>query len=47
VKYYVRGAALVIAGLITSAGTYPMAVRIARKVFGLRDFLNIHMVDVI
>jgi hypothetical protein len=45
VQYYFRGAALIGTGLITSALTYPIAVRIAKKVFRLTSILNIHMVD--
>lgn len=44
-QYYFRGAALIIVGAITSATTYPLAVRIAKRVFKLKDFLNIHMVS--
>lgn len=45
VQYYFRGATLVAIGLLTSAITYPVAVRIAKKVFRVTDVLNIHMVD--
>lgn len=44
IQYYIRGAGLITIGLLTSAITYPLAVRIAKKVFRLTDVLNIHMV---
>lgn len=44
VQYYFRGVGLGVVGLLTSAVTYPIAVRIAKKIFKLKDFLNIHMV---
>ena len=34
-------------GLVTSAFTYPFSVRIAKNIFKLKDFLNIHMVILI
>jgi hypothetical protein len=44
IQYYFRGATVVTVGVLTSAVTYPLAVRIAKRVFRLKDFLNIHMV---
>lgn len=44
IQYYFRGAALVSVAVITSAFSYPLAVRIAKRVFRLKDFLNIHIV---
>jgi hypothetical protein len=43
-QYYSRGAVLAVIGVLTSAITYPLSVRIAKRLFGLRDFLNIHLV---
>ena len=44
IQYYFRGAGLVTVGLVTSAFTYPFSVRIAKNIFKLKNFLNIHMV---
>jgi hypothetical protein len=43
-QFYSRGAVLVTVGLLTSAVTYPLSVRIAKRLFRLRDFLNVHLV---
>ena len=43
-QFYSRGAVLAVVGLLTSAITYPLSVRIAKRVFRLKDFLNIHLV---
>ena len=42
--YYSRGAVLIGIGVLTSAISYPLSIRIVKKVFGLRDFLNVHLV---
>jgi len=44
VQFLSRGAILAVIGIATSAISYPLSVRIVKKVFGLRDFLNIHLV---
>lgn len=33
-------------GVLTSAITYPLSIRIVKKLFGVRDFLNVHMVHI-
>jgi hypothetical protein len=43
-QFYSRGAVLAVVGLITSGITYPLSVRIAKRVFRLKDFLNVHLV---
>ena len=43
VQYYLRGVVMVVTGLVTSAITYPLSVRLARSL-GFRDFWNVHMV---
>jgi hypothetical protein len=45
VQFYSRGAILAVVGIVTSAISYPFSVRIAKRVFKLKDFLNIHMVS--
>jgi hypothetical protein len=47
IQYYIRGAGLATVGILTSALTYPLAVRIAKRIFKLKDFLNIHMVNLL
>jgi hypothetical protein len=44
-QYYSRGAVLVIIGVVTSAISYPLSIKIVKRIFGLRDFLNVHMVQ--
>jgi hypothetical protein len=45
-QFYSRGAILISLGVITSAFSYPFSVRIAKRVFRLKNFLNIHMVSI-
>ena len=47
IQYYLRGALIVVAGLTTSALTYPLSVKVAKRMFGFKDFLNIHMVFIL
>ena len=42
-QYYMRGILIAVTGIVTSAVTYPLSVRLARFL-GFRDFWNIHMV---
>jgi len=44
IQYYYRGVTLGIIGLLTSAISYPLSVRLVKRVFGIKNFLNIHMV---
>ena len=40
-----RGYTIILVGLISGSISYPISVRIVKKVFKLRSFFNIHFVQ--
>lgn len=45
--FIIRSYSIVALGFLTSALTYPYAVRMVKRVLGLRHFFNIHFVSVL
>lgn len=44
-KFYGRIGLLGFVGIVSTAISYPLSIRFVKKVFGLKEFLNIHFVN--